>query len=553
MTKDGTIDWERIKRTVTDYGRTEEERIEAVRASSEHNDLKPARIWTPIYDPHVSYISYGPSKLDGGAPFPTQDEDIKTYSDYFTKRREFDVKDSSILFAVQRHWYMPRKMPRKTKKSGMFGVWKKKLETELGVDSTVLQDGERCPCEGLVAALMPIDACLEAPIADASLMLHCLILPQVLYHMDRLMTAQLFVEHCAEKLPILGSHLRNITKDSFDDVLEAITAKSCVLEGINYDRLEWLGDAVLKLIHTDALLHSKDLRQWVSYLHEGDLSVLRSAMGSNNRLMNATKAAGFDRFILFRQLGRSQWVPSGLELHEIKEDGIERLANVEEEQAGKKTNADIIESILGLIYLKVDFKAAYDVAAELGITLPRDQDYEISIPGYKEDIRIKKVTGEILGNITFKHPELLEEALTHPSCIHEDVPCYQRLEWVGDAVLCLFARNWIFHQYPDLKVGELVILEATMVCNETLAYLSISNGLQKYLNHRDVSLPAKFEEFERLCEGRGLWATGTSMQNPFVVIVIFRFPFNDNYPSLIPRSSKVFIRCSGIRLWSSIR
>ena len=389
----------------------------------------------------------------------------------------------------------------------MFDTWKKRLETDLDLPDELLQAGERSPCDGLVAALMPVEACLEAPIPDASLFLHCLILPQILYHMDQLMTAQLFVEHCKEHLPILGGHLQKISNDSFESILEALTAKSCILER-NYDRLEWLGDSVLKLIHTDALLNSRDLRKWVSYLHEGDLSVLRSAMGSNHRLMNASKAAGFDRYILFRQLGRSQWVPSGLELHEIKPDGEECLAEIEQTQAGQKANADVIESLLGLIYVKVSFKAAYDVAAELGITLPRDPDYDYAIEGYKPDPKLMRVADEILDGISFKHPELLEEALTHPSCIHEEVPCYQKLEWVGDSVLCLFARNWIFHQYPELHVGELVILEATVVCNETLAYLSISNGLQRYLNHRDISLPGKFEDFERMCSGRGLWATG---------------------------------------------
>ncbi len=442
--------------------------------------------------------------MDCGAPFLQQDEEIKSYSDYFTKKRGFEISDSTRLFEVQRHWHLSQTMLQHT---AIFDNCKKNFTTDLDRDQSVLQNVEKS-CEGLVAALLPMDACLEAPIADAALMLHSLVLPQVLYHMDRVMTAQLYVQHCSEYLPVLGSHLRSISKDSFDDVLEALTAKSCGLPDFNYDRLEWLGDAVLKLIHTDALLHSKDLRKWVSYLHEGDLSVLRSAMGSNMRLMQASKAAGFDRFILFRQLGRSHWVPSGLELHEVKDDGVEQLAEVESEEPGKKTKADIIESILGLIYLKIGFQAAYDVATELGITLPRDPDYDVSISGYNPSKTMIHVADNILGGIDFQHPELLQEALTHPSCMHEDVPCYQRLEWVGDAVLCLFTRQWLFHRYPDMRVGELVILEATIVCNETLAYLSVSNGLQRYLNHRDIKLPGKFEEFERMCNDRGLWATG---------------------------------------------
>ena len=53
----------------------------------------------------------------------------------------------------------------------------------------------------------------------------------------------------------------------------------------------------------------------------------------------------------------------------------------------------------------------------------------------------------------------------------------------------------------------LVTLEATVVCNETLAYICASNGFHKYLNHRDVGLPRKFEEFERDFRNKGLWET----------------------------------------------
>lgn len=69
---------------------------------------------------------------------------------------------------------------------------------------------------------------------------------------------QYVLEKCVSDLPI-------------DAVTEALTAKSC--SGVaSYDRLEWLGDAVLKLLHTDALL------KWrrTAFLHEGYLSLLRS-------------------------------------------------------------------------------------------------------------------------------------------------------------------------------------------------------------------------------------------------------------------------------------
>ena len=199
-----------------------------------------------------------------------------------------------------------------------------------------------------------------------------------------------------------------------------------------------------------------------------------------------------------------------MELHEIDDDGNEIISKKEEIQPGKKTSADVIESILGLVYLQRGFEASFDVATELGITLPSDDYYDSIVPGYKQKDDLVNFGERFLGGLKLKHPELLEEAVTHPSCIHEEVPCYQRLEWVGDAVLCLNAREWIYKQFPNLEVGELVILEATVVCNETLAYVCISNGLQRHLNHRDISLPGKIADFEHSVgpEGRGLWATG---------------------------------------------
>ena len=300
LTKEGKLDWTRMRNTLDNFARTEEEKIKAVSSASTSNDLSDARIWCPIYDPNVSYIAYGPSRLTCDAKFPDTQDDVKTYQDYMVKKRGFQVDAKSKLFAVQRLWHLPRKVHKEFANLAFFDKWKKKnLETELEVSPTILQDGERSPCDGLVAALLPHDACLEAPIPDASLFLHCLILPQILYHMDQINTAQAFVSHCLEHLPKLGSYLQKISKDSLDNILEATTARSCAM-GINYDRLEYLGDAVLKMVHTDALLNSRDLRKWVGFLHEGDLTLLRSAMGSNKRLMTAAKSAGLDRYILVK-------------------------------------------------------------------------------------------------------------------------------------------------------------------------------------------------------------------------------------------------------------
>ena len=271
-----------------------------------------------------------------------------------------------------------------------------------------------------------------------------------------------------------------------------------------------VGDAVLKLIHTDDLLNSSVLREWVKYLHEGDLSMLRAALGSNETLAKAAKNTNIDRFIYARQLGRVQWSPNCLELMIYDVDGTARSLKSSEVSTGQKTCADVMESLMGLIYIRFGYEAANDVAFELGVSLGKGHCIDRSIPGYVVNKRLLTLAKSSLNMNNFKWPELIEEALTHPSCLHEQVPSYQNLEWIGDAVLCLFARHWIYDQYPNLNVSATNLLEASLICNETLAYVSLKNGIHRFINHRDPSLPSRIEEVERALgsNGRGLWTTG---------------------------------------------
>ena len=52
----------------------------------------------------------------------------------------------------------------------------------------------------------------------------------------------------------------------------------------------------------------------------------------------------------------------------------------------------------------------------------------------------------------FKHPELLETALTHTSYANETRPPVkhnERLEFLGDSVLQIVSADYLFHAYAD--------------------------------------------------------------------------------------------------------
>ena len=57
----------------------------------------------------------------------------------------------------------------------------------------------------------------------------------------------------------------------------------------------------------------------------------------------------------------------------------------------------------------------------------------------------------------FEDPALLDQAMTHPSYAneHPGTPTYQRLEFLGDAVLQLVASQLLLTRFPDLDEGGL--------------------------------------------------------------------------------------------------
>jgi ribonuclease-3 len=71
----------------------------------------------------------------------------------------------------------------------------------------------------------------------------------------------------------------------------------------------------------------------------------------------------------------------------------------------------------------------------------------------------------------FRHPDLLELALTHRSHANERGrdEHYERLEYLGDAVLGMVTAEWLYRNHPGLPEGELSRLKAQLVSRGALA------------------------------------------------------------------------------------
>ncbi len=85
----------------------------------------------------------------------------------------------------------------------------------------------------------------------------------------------------------------------------------------------------------------------------------------------------------------------------------------------------------------------------------------------------------------FKDKLLLKQALTHSSYANElrinKCADYERLEFLGDAVLELVSSDHIFRENPDMSEGKMTKYRSSIVCEPALAYCAREIGLDQYV------------------------------------------------------------------------
>lgn len=85
---------------------------------------------------------------------------------------------------------------------------------------------------------------------------------------------------------------------------------------------------------------------------------------------------------------------------------------------------------------------------------------------------------EIEKNIQYEFNDktLIKQAMSHSSFINEmklkSMESYERLEFLGDAVLELISSEYLFEHYSDMPEGKLTKLRASIVCEYTLSSVS---------------------------------------------------------------------------------
>ncbi|KAI0260638.1 hypothetical protein BC834DRAFT_831469 [Gloeopeniophorella convolvens] len=266
------------------------------------------------------------------------------------------------------------------------------------------------------------------------------------------------------------------------ELLIPATTAPVAQERSHYQRLETLGDTVLKYAATIQLLSEHPL--W----HEGYLARRKDHAVSNVNLAKRAIGLQLYKWIIRDRIVPKRWKPRLLSdpvapLHEEpKPDMTEkakRKASVAQ-NLSTKVLADVVEALIGAAYLHGGFELGVECLKVFDLGLPWRPISEriddmlsrvIELDLYPAQI---PVVEEILG-YTFRRKTLAVEALMHAS-YHSDVETisYERMEFLGDAVLDMIVTDYLFNvPGKEYSPGHLHLRRTAVVNAHFLAMLCL--------------------------------------------------------------------------------
>lgn len=91
---------------------------------------------------------------------------------------------------------------------------------------------------------------------------------------------------------------------------------------------------------------------------------------------------------------------------------------------------------------------------------------------------------------------------------------FQRLEFLGDAVLDILITRHLFLSHKDTDEGELTDLRSASVNNENFAQVAVKHNLHHFLQHSSGHLQDQITEYVNSLEGSSMDRTSLLPSGP---------------------------------------
>lgn len=328
---------------------------------------------------------------------------------------------------------------------------------------------------------------------------------------------------------------------------------------VNMERLETLGDSFLKLF-SSIYIYLK-----FPSFNEGLATNLKGRLVSNKNLYYLGARKGIGGIMKLNDLQLPDWLPPGFKIPDVIENRINsketslsslyRVVIPEEEQVagtlskstidhimedtsdedqseeglindaatffksnfvGDKTIADCVEALLGAYFQECGVTGGIKFMEWVGIIPPEENLLKLLNTEPKNpilnnstmaDIKYhvsnwQEIENDILG-YQFKNKGYLLQALTHPSYTPNRITqTYEKLEFIGDAVLDFLITCHIYESCGNLDPGQLTDLRSALVNNNTFASLVVRCNLHKSLLMVNAKLQSMIDRFVDYIESK---------------------------------------------------
>ncbi|KAF5005885.1 hypothetical protein FDECE_7698 [Fusarium decemcellulare] len=267
--------------------------------------------------------------------------------------------------------------------------------------------------------------------------------------------------------------------------------------GDNYERLEFLGDSFLKMATTISLF------TLIPESDECGYHVERMLLICNQNLFNHAVDRKLQEYIRSKAFDRRAWYPD-LPLKKGKAPKTVMRHNLAD-----KTIADVCEALIGAAYLSGE-EGNMDMAVKAVTRMVKSKNHKMEVFGdYLAAFKVpawqtaKSTTKQrhLVDRVAdatgyrFSSPPLLQSAFKHPSWPYEAVPNYQRLEFLGDALLDMAVVDYLYKRFPLADPQWLTEHKMAMASNQFLGCLCVKLGLHKHLLFTTSSLIGQISEF----------------------------------------------------------
>uniref|UniRef100_A0A0D9ZA05 Uncharacterized protein n=1 Tax=Oryza glumipatula TaxID=40148 RepID=A0A0D9ZA05_9ORYZ len=421
--------------------------------------LKNSIVCTPHNN--IFYVISGFLDLDANSRLPQHDGTVVTYKDYFKTRHGLTLTfENQPLLAGSKHVKV---------RNFLHNCYSKKEK----------EPGDRYSVE------LPPELCriIMSPVSANNLHIFSYV-PSIMFRIQcMLLSVKLKVQ--------LGP-----TVQQFDvPILEALTTKKCQ-EEFSQESLETLGDSFLKYVTTRHLFSEYRLQ------HEGILTKMKKNLISNAALCQLACSSNLVGYIHAEEFNPRDWIIPCLDYDERGNKKISFLApngmySQRKMSIKSKRIADSVEALIGAYLSTAGEKAAFLLMKSLGMNI----EFHTEIPVERkismkaeEFINVRSLEG-MLG-YKFNDSLLLLEALTHGSYqTSGPTSCYQRLEFLGDAILDHLFTEYYYSKYPDCTPELLTDLRSASVNNNCYAHAAVKSGLNKHILHSSSELHRKMSYY----------------------------------------------------------